>query len=241
MLESKSQIRYDNYNGDIDDDELALKLSLSISEKDINLYNLDPLEQFKHFIITNRLPEAAKLYHQSESFQPILIQFMGQLPWRISCEYHVHNGKLIWFQSWIKLGWWHHHYREIAREFEQGVWSSHPSGNPSDEYYTTVFEGSNNTLIGLQIILNSPSIFLSRITPNSGFYILQLNPSHESDILLEPQIDIGSLEPLTTLSHNLDTNRKLIFYINNPDRTRNSFYQGVTHGKYFIPNKKVEK
>lgn len=194
-------LNLDEYNGNLDD-ESALSLSLSLSERHINQFT--PLCQFKQLVATNRLREAAKLYYQSESIQPLLQQFMSELPWKIACEYDFRKGQLDWFRSWIQLGWG-------------------PSPNPSGEYYTTTLEGSSN--LGIEIILNRVSVFLSRITPTSPFYLIQLEPFYDSDLLLSPTVEVGSIEPVPVT--NPDGFAHPTFYLNNLNQTRNTWYVGV--------------
>jgi hypothetical protein len=240
---------------------------------------MDPLEKFICLVSQTQFKTAAKLYHESPSSQLKFLQFMRSIPWRISCEYRFHDGKLEWFQSWIKLGWWAPNHIEIATEHHRGKWSKAPPTGlslnkwskvpdkwsldpskerpnedqeiPSNQYYAVVWESNvpardPSTIeidefnmfksIPTLIILGLISIFFSKVSPTASFYTLQTEPFYESDILLEPQIDIGSFQP-SSISHNLDTTRKPIFHINNTDDTRHTFYQGVTHGDYFIPNK----
>ena len=158
--------------------DIHLSVGLSLSELEENVLGLMSvservLDQFINHVVRYQFMEAADLYYESVSEQPILIQFANSLPWRIACEYHLVENELQWMQSWIKLGWWDQEV-ETADELSRGLWVSQQSPYASlgsDQYYAVVWEGSSkhkpncrSDSIGS---LNSPSNLYSKSSLNS--------------------------------------------------------------------------
>lgn len=222
------------------DEELEIALALSVTEDSES--KVDPIFVFSDFMdlfYDKDFPKALELYSSSNDELKELIDYeLDQIPWRISCEYLFNDGKVCWFNTWIKIGWWPEDEFELSPQLGEGNWFSESgslrSGINSNCFQCTVWKGKGKEMIH-KLLSVGPKTNLElefvngSLVPINIAFKRRLSPDNIFDLT---RVETGSFIPLP--EEKLDTFRIFDHSVENSDGTSMFHYKGCSLGHFLI-------
>lgn len=224
--------RITEFNGHISDD-VAIKLAMSLSATPQTLHG-----DFIRELFTHQFKEAFAIFDMTSEEAKALIQgTLDAIPWRISCEYHLVNGKVKWYNTWIKIGWWSSVVREISPQLQKVRWTHEDLGAPygidGNSFLCTVRRGFGGETLRRLLTGNNPvNVKLEFrdgiLTPIDFACIGTGAPEHMFDLA---NIEFGALAAIPNGNQEMDAARLHARTQDLENGMQLLFFQGSTSGK----------
>lgn len=221
-------------------ENLALELALKLSRMDLKdnpdvLYQ-DFVDAFEAFRFKDALHVREEAKSISKEALSMIDQHLDKIPWRISCESYQEHGKVKWFNSWIKVGWWPQNKVELSPQLISGQWiaTSVPHAIDTNKFTCVVMRGtSKDMLLHILEVADSPRVNIE--LQNKDGYLIPVdiafsNPKYKNSMFDLAMIEFGSLTD--TGDFNLDALRISSDQEDKDEKVQTYFFRGCTLGSF---------
>jgi hypothetical protein len=233
------------YNGNYganekENSELALSFAIAQSVKEIIPEPDEVYITFMEALDRKDLAAANDIYFNcQDEAREVIDSELDEIPWRVSCEYYILNGKLQWLNSWIKIGWWNSEECELSPQFNKGTWLSDARDDPTaintNCFESVVWSGKSKDVIHRLIRagskVNIEFEFLDGfLTPIDVAFT---GVKSSKNILDLAEVEVGQLD--AHHHHELDILRTLKQSVTLPNNTTIKKFRGCAIGAAFLP------